>query len=108
MGSSCSTGNGNGTIDDITETMSGKFTGGAFADGFATLASLAQARATTFSRATSRTNPVTGNLYFDEMKVWVDVNHDDVTDAGELKSLDELGITAISLLGTGNQGEDRR
>ncbi|WP_425905373.1 calcium-binding protein [Nitrobacter sp. TKz-YC02] len=97
--------NGNGAIDDITEMVSVKFAGGNFADGFAALTSLAQFGAVSFSRATSRTNPATGNLYFDEVRIWVDANADGQTDAGELKTLDELGITAISLQGSGNQGE---
>jgi hypothetical protein len=97
--------NGNGAIDDITKTLSVKFGGGSFADGLAALVSLAQSGAASFSRTTSLTDPATGNLYFDEVKVWVDANADGKTDAGELKTLDELGITAISLQGSGNQGE---
>ena len=34
---------------------------------------------------------------FGELKVWVDANHDGKTDAGELKGLIELGITALDL-----------
>lgn len=58
-----------------------------------------------FSRATSDINWRTGNSYFDDLRVWVDANEDGVTDPGELKTLDELGIASISLQGTGNQGE---
>lgn len=32
-----------------------------------------------------------------DLKVWVDVNNDGVTDAGELKSLNDLGIESFSL-----------
>jgi hypothetical protein len=32
-----------------------------------------------------------------EMKVWVDANHDGKTDAGELKTLEELGIASLNL-----------
>ncbi len=101
--------NGNGKIDDIKETLSVHFnagpTPGAYADGIAALVGLAQSGATTFSRATSRVNAATGHLYFDDLRVWVDANHDAKTDAGELKTLDQLGITSISLVGTGNLGE---
>jgi hypothetical protein len=101
--------NGNGKIDDITETLSVHFNAGAtprnYADGIAALSALAQAGATVFSRATSRTNAATGHLYFDDLRVWIDANHDAKTDAGELKGLDQLGITSISLAGTGNHGE---
>lgn len=101
--------NGNGKIDDITETLSVHFNAGAtpkaYADGIAALAALAQAGATSFSRATSRVNATTGRLYFDDLRVWVDANHDAKTDAGELKTLDSLGIASISLVGSGNLGE---
>ncbi|NJO55091.1 MAG: cadherin-like domain-containing protein, partial [Rhodospirillales bacterium] len=100
---------GNGVIDDITETVSVHFnagaTPGAYADGIAALASLAVAGATSFSRTTSRVNAATGHLYFDDLRVWVDADHDAKTDAGELKTLDELGIASIGLTGSGNVGE---
>jgi hypothetical protein len=82
--------------------VSVKFNGGTFAAGIAALASLAQSGATSFSRATSLTNAATGNLYFDDLRVWVDA--DAVTDTGELKTLDDLDITSISLTSAGNQG----
>ncbi len=37
--------------------------------------------------------------------MWNDVNQNGVTDAGELQSLAQLGITSISLQGSGNSGE---
>lgn len=97
--------NDNGSIDDITETVSVKLGGVTFADGIAALKSLAMTGADVFSRATSRTNAATGNLYFDDLRVWVDANADGRTDAGELKTLDALGIASIGLVGSGNSGE---
>ncbi|WP_158271819.1 S8 family serine peptidase [Methylosinus sporium] len=97
---------GNGKIDSIKETISVHYNGGSFADGIAALASLAQPGATSFSRATSLTNAATGRLYFDDLRVWVDANHDAKTDAGELKTLGELGVASISLAGAGNKGEN--
>nr|WP_246728920.1 S8 family serine peptidase [Methylosinus sp. RM1] len=97
--------NGNGVIDNITETISAQFDWVSFNDSLDALASLAQPGAAAFSRATSDINWRTGNSYFDDLRVWVDANEDGVTDPGELKTLDELGITSISLQGTGNQGE---
>ncbi|MBG0811756.1 hypothetical protein IY145_20600 [Methylosinus sp. H3A] len=97
---------GNGKIDSIKETISVHYNGGSFADGIAALASLAQPGATSFSRATSLTNAATGRLYFDDLRVWVDANHDAKTDAGELKTLGELGVASISLVGAGNTGEN--
>jgi hypothetical protein len=34
---------------------------------------------------------------FDMVQVWVDANHDGISDAGELKGLKELGVKAIHL-----------
>jgi hypothetical protein len=37
------------------------------------------------------------DAHFNQLKVWVDANHNGVTDAGELKSLSELGIVSVDL-----------
>jgi Ca2+-binding RTX toxin-like protein len=101
--------NGNGKIDDISETLSVNFNAGStpgnYADGLAALAALALPNATVFSSATSRVNVATGHLYFDDLRVWIDANQDGKTDAGELKTLSELGIVSIGLVGSGNRGE---
>ncbi|MEW6438247.1 MAG: calcium-binding protein [Pseudomonadota bacterium] len=68
--------------------------------GFAALATLAQAGATSFNAATSLTDPTTGKLYWNEVEVWVDANGNGVTDPGELYTLAQLGITSISLAST--------
>lgn len=34
---------------------------------------------------------------FENLRVWIDVNHNGITDEGELKTLDELEIASISL-----------
>jgi len=41
-----------------------------------------------------------------ELKVWVDANHDGKTDGGELKSLQELGITELNLASQANSTID--
>jgi Ca2+-binding RTX toxin-like protein len=41
---------------------------------------------------------------FKELKVWVDANSNGTTEAGELKTLEELGITEISLSGRAIEG----
>jgi hypothetical protein len=41
---------------------------------------------------------------FGELKIWVDANGDGVTDAGELKRLEEHGITEIGLRGRNTSG----
>jgi transcriptional antiterminator Rof (Rho-off) len=37
------------------------------------------------------------DAHFKDLRVWVDANHDGKTDAGELKTLGELGITSLDL-----------
>ncbi len=102
--------NGDGKIDDITETVSeflnAGSTPGKYADGLAALAALAQSGATAFNAQTSLVDAKTGKSYWSELVVWNDANGNGVTDPGELMSLDSLGITSISLQGSGNQGEN--
>ena len=43
---------------------------------------------------------------FANLKVWVDANTDGVTDAGELKSLTDLGITSFNLTALDALGSD--
>lgn len=113
--------NGNGKIDNISETLSEYFGGAAgtggsagekrFANGFAALASLDSNADGVFDRNDAAWNTV---------KVWVDANHDGrswedsngngALDAGErteLSSLDELGITQIDLHDQVQSGEVR-
>lgn len=87
--------NGNGQIDDGTELFgSGRteFDGGVAApkgtSGFTELTTLDS----NFDGAISALD-----ADFEALRVWVDANGDAVTDEGELKSLDELGIVSISL-----------
>jgi hypothetical protein len=44
------------------------------------------------------------DVRFKELKVWVDANGNGVTDAGELKTLEEVGITSIGLVGSNLEG----
>ena len=87
--------NGNGQIDDGTELFgSGRteFDGGVTAkkgtSGFAELTTLDS----NFDGAINALD-----TDFAALRAWVDANGDAVTDEGELKSLDELGIVSISL-----------
>ncbi|WP_141755146.1 galactose-binding domain-containing protein [Burkholderia plantarii] len=94
--------NHNGTIDNASEWFGQKFSvdgtpPASSQTGFQALATLAVACATSFSETTSLVDPTTGKTYFDEVQVWVDSNQNGVTDAGELHSLSDLGITSISL-----------
>ncbi|MDP2025827.1 S8 family serine peptidase [Sulfuriferula sp.] len=89
--------NNNGKIDNISETFSEYFNGTAgvgeagtkpYVDGFAALKSLDSNADNLFNSS---------DTAFANVKVWVDANHDAVTDAGELKTLAALSITQINL-----------
>jgi Ca2+-binding RTX toxin-like protein len=89
--------NGNGTIDDIGEIS---FVG----DAEGALSDLEGLRA--FD--TNGDNFVdAADARFGEFQVWQDANHDGVSQANELKSLSELGVTHIGLtLTRGEQDSD--
>jgi Ca2+-binding RTX toxin-like protein len=97
--------NNNGIIDGIHETMSEYFNGAVgtggnagqkkYADGFAALKSLDSNNDNAFTAL---------DAAWTNVKVWVDADHDGVTDAGELKTLDALGITRINLVPTRQSG----
>ena len=74
--------NANGTIDDVGELFGGA--GG----GFAALAA---------HDANSDSTIDAGDAVFTDLRIWQDINRDHITDAGELKTLGDHGITAISL-----------
>jgi Ca2+-binding RTX toxin-like protein len=85
--------NGDGQINDITETLSeyydaDKGTGAIWDSSFAALESLD-------SNSDGVINA--SDDAFAELKVWQDSNQDGVTDEGELKTLSELDITELSL-----------
>jgi Ca2+-binding RTX toxin-like protein len=81
--------NGNGIIDDITEL-------------FGTTEPLETATTTGFDSLGALDTNSDGKIdasddAFSDLRVWVDADGDGLTDAGELKTLDELGIASISL-----------
>ncbi|MEI6285058.1 MAG: S8 family serine peptidase [Bacillota bacterium] len=98
--------NNNGIIDNISETMSEYFGGVAgtdggtkpFKDGFAALKSLDSNGDNVFDNK---------DADWGKVKVWVDANHDGKTDAGELKSFEELNIKQINLANQAQSGEVR-
>lgn len=102
-------------ITDITQTVSEFLnagpTPGQYADGLAALASLVKTDPTTgkpytvFSAQTAAIDPATGVSYWNEIMVWNDTNQNAVNEAGEVVTLDSLGISSISLVGSGNWGE---
>ncbi len=100
--------NGNGLIDNGTELFGDStplVAGGTAADGFAALA----------QEDTNHDGLVNSNdANWDNLRVWQDANSDGITDAGELHSLESLGITGFHVaksenttrLGNGNQIAD--
>ena len=89
--------NNDGKINNISETLSEYYNGVVgsagvagtkpYANGFAALKSLDSNNDNSFTAADAAWN---------NLRVWVDANHDGKTDAGELKTLANLGITALS------------
>jgi len=75
--------NANGKIDNVTEMFGNETTG-----GFDVLAGYD-------SNLDGVINA--SDAVYAELQVWQDLNQDGVTDAGELKSLADLGIVSISL-----------
>lgn len=80
--------NGNGLIDNGTELFTPDFAGGHYASGLAALASLDSNHDGVINSA---------DKDFSKLVVWQDANHNGVSNAGELHSLADLGITEISL-----------
>ena len=90
--------NGNGRIDDIAELFGDLFQGG--------YAELAGHDANQDGRITS------ADTVWSALRVWQDLDQDGVTDAGELKTLGELGIVELGLgttdLGSAETAEGTR
>jgi len=79
---------GSGTIDNSTEIFSQYFGGGSYTSGLAALATL-----------DSNVNGLidSADSSFTTLQVWLDNNHDGLSNAGELVSLTDLGIVEINL-----------
>jgi T1SS-143 domain-containing protein len=79
---------GSGKIEGGKELFTPNFNGGQFADGIAALASLDG----------NDDGVIDGHdQAFGDLVVWQDVNHNGVSETGELAKLGDLGITSISL-----------
>jgi Ca2+-binding RTX toxin-like protein len=77
--------NGNGTIDDISEVF-----GGETGDGFGDLGLY-----DTHFDWNWRIDAL--DVVFDDLRIWRDLNQDGISQAGELSSLQDEGITSLSL-----------
>ncbi len=82
--------NGNGQIDNISETISEYYTSNV-KNGLEALATLDSNHDRVFDNK---------DTAWTRLRVWQDINVNGVTDSGELKTLDSLGIKAINLTGT--------
>ena len=79
---------GSGKIENGSELFTPHFAGGSYADGLAALASL----------DSNHDGVINGSdAAYDKLVVWQDANHDGVSDAGEMRSLTQLGIASINL-----------
>ena len=93
--------NGNGRIDNGTELFGDNTqlsNGETAADGFAALADL----------DTNQDGTIDANdAEFNDLRVWQDLNQDGISQAEELRTLAELGITGLSTSGTAaNQSQN--
>jgi T1SS-143 domain-containing protein len=82
---------GNGTIDNGGEIFSPYFAGGDYASSLAALASL---------DANGDGVMDANDAAFASLTVWQDANHDGISEASELSSLADRGITSIDLSAT--------
>jgi T1SS-143 domain-containing protein len=87
--------NDSGTVENGTEVFSPYFAGKTYVDAFAALATLDSNHDGKVDAADAQ---------FGKLVVWQDLNHDGVSEAGEVHHLGELGITAISLTQTAASG----
>jgi VCBS repeat-containing protein len=79
---------GNGKIDNGSEIFSPHFAGGTYIDGLAALATL----------DSNHDGKIDANdEAFSKLTIWQDLNHNGISDAGELSSLSDHQIASLSL-----------
>ncbi|MGY5795396.1 immunoglobulin-like domain-containing protein, partial len=79
---------GNGKIDNGSEIFSPHFAGGSYVDGLAALTTLDSNHDRKIDAA---------DAAFSKLTIWQDLNHNGITDSGELSSLADHSISSISL-----------
>ncbi|OWV96968.1 immunoglobulin-like domain-containing protein [Rhizobium sp. R693] len=87
---------GNGKIDNGSEIFSPHFAGGTYVDGLAALSTLDS----NHDGKIDATDEV-----FSKLTVWQDLNHNGITDSGELSSLADHSISSISLDASASNAE---
>ena len=76
-----------------------------FANGFLALQALGSKNCASKDLTEQYIGPWDGALYQSTLKVWVDANRNGIVDAGEIKSLHDLGIVAINACNVRNHQE---
>lgn len=100
--------NYDGKINNISETLSEYYNGVAGANGMAGTKPYTNGFAALKSLDSNSDNQFTSaDAAWSQLRVWTDANHDGKTDAGELKTFAELGITGINLNSASQSGEVR-
>jgi Ca2+-binding RTX toxin-like protein len=94
--------NGNGVIDDVSELFGGPKAGGGTdlnGDGVVSYDETVETGFQALAALDGNGDGVvdSADAGFADLRVWIDANEDAITDAGELKTLAELGIESISL-----------
>ncbi|MEK1894684.1 MAG: type I secretion C-terminal target domain-containing protein, partial [Rhizobium sp.] len=87
---------GNGKIDNGSEIFSPHFAGGTYVDGLAALSTLDSNHDGKIDAADEA---------FSKLTVWQDLNHNGISDSGELSSLADHAISSISLDATASNSE---
>jgi subtilisin-like proprotein convertase family protein len=100
---------GEGQITSISQMISEYYGGAAGTNGAAGAVTFKDAFAALASEDGNADAVITAaDPAWTKLRVWVDASHDGRSDAGELKTLDELGITQINLAAEYIQGDVRQ
>ena len=97
--------NGNGTIDSVSELFGGpRADGGVDTNGDGRITG-AERMQSGFEALSAYDDNGDGRIdandsVFSQLRVWIDKDGDAITDAGELKTLNDVGIASISLAST--------
>jgi subtilisin-like proprotein convertase family protein/Ca2+-binding RTX toxin-like protein len=101
--------NGGGQITSISQMISEYYGGAAGTNGAPGAVTFKDAFAALASEDGNADAVITAaDPAWAKLRVWVDASHDGRSDAGELKTLDELGITQINLTAEPIQGDIRQ
>lgn len=101
--------NGTGQITDVSQMFSDYYGGTAGKDGLSGSKPYKDGYAALAAQDGNRDKLINNkDSVWSNLKVWVDANHDGKVQAGELKSMDALGITQIDLAVTAASDNEMR